>query len=288
MPVQPQRPSDSAVSPEVGPELRLVPSPEIAGRRAGPEESWIERIGYLFINLGQALFLIVWSVFWITAAIVGTLVTLDRNVALVMARRFWGPGLIWISGGRFELAPLPKVDWSRPHIFVMNHQSMIDIPLAFTAIPVNIRFVAKHVLKYVPFLGWYMWMTGMVFVNRSNRAQAVGSLRQAGERIRAGANILAYPEGTRTRDGRLLPFKKGVFVLAIEAKVPIVPIAVEGSYDVLPSDGFRVRPRTMRMKLGEPIETAHLTEADRDALMAKVHAAMSALHREVGGAGAAE
>src|SRR3712207_8399744 len=80
-------------------------------------------------------------------------------------------------------------------------------------IPVNIRFIAKHVLKRIPFLGWYMAGTGMIFLNRSNRRESMRSLKLAGERIRAGSNILAFPEGTRSKDGRILPFKKGSFVL---------------------------------------------------------------------------
>jgi 1-acyl-sn-glycerol-3-phosphate acyltransferase len=263
-----------------GAAVRLVASPSPVEPEGLPT-----RIAYAALNLLQAIGLVVGSVFWITLAFVCTVLTFNRNVPLAMARRCWAPTMLWISRARFELEPLPDVDWSRPHIFVMNHQSMLDIPCAFAAIPANIRFVAKHTLKYVPFLGWYMWMTGMVFVNRSNRAQAVQSLREAGERIRAGANILAYPEGTRTRDGKLLPFKKGPFVLALEAKVPIIPVAIEGSYNVLPSDGFRVRPGQVRMKLGTPIETAHRSEDDREALMADVRKALIRLNRELGGAG---
>src|SRR5206468_1178744 len=84
--------------------------------------------------------------------------------------------------------------------------------------PSNLRFVAKRILKYVPFLGWYMWLTGMIFVNRSNKTQAVRSLRSAGDRIRAGASMIAFPEGTRSRDGAILPFKKGPFMLALKSR----------------------------------------------------------------------
>src|SRR4051812_33174197 len=111
------------------------------------------------LNVLQATFLVVWSIIWISIAMVATALTLNREIALVLARRCWAPGLIWGAQSDFRVEPLPDIDWTKPHIFVMNHQSMLDITMAFAAIPANIRFVAKHTLAYVPFLGWYMWMT---------------------------------------------------------------------------------------------------------------------------------
>jgi len=247
---------------------------------------------YPLLNLFQGVFLAVWTAFWITLAAVFTLLTLNRNVALAMARRIWAPTLVRGPGGRFLLEPLPDVDWSKPHIFVMNHQSMMDIPCAFAAIPANLRFVAKDELKYVPFLGWYMWMTGMIFITRpsggggANRMKAVRSLKLAGERIRAGSNILAFPEGTRSSDGAILPFKKGSFVLALEAGVPIIPVAIEGTGKVLPPNSFRVRPGDVRMKIGEPIPTAGRTRREKDALLIEVREVLGRMHQEIGGKGA--
>ncbi len=245
----------------------------------------MSRLGWFLLNSLQAIFTGVWSAVWITLAGVMTVLTFSREIALVMARKIWGPGLIWGGTATMELVPGAQVDYSRPHIFVMNHQSMLDVPVAFACIPVNLRFVAKRVLKYVPFLGQYMQMTGMIFVDRGNRAQAVESLRQAGERIRAGANIIAFPEGTRSRDGSILPFKKGIFHVAIAAQVPIVPVVAESTGKVLPRDGFRIRPGVVRFKIGEPIATAGLTEKDRDALMKRVRDAMIDLHVSIGGKG---
>ncbi|MBK7862300.1 MAG: 1-acyl-sn-glycerol-3-phosphate acyltransferase [Archangiaceae bacterium] len=238
------------------------------------------------VNVVQMLFCFLWSAFWISAAFVMTLLTFNRSIALVMARRIWAPTLIKASGAKFKVEPLPDVDWSQPHIFVMNHQSMIDIPCAFAGLPSNIRFVAKEQLRWIPFLGWYIWMTGMVFVDRRRRSRAVASLEQAGQRIRQGATILAYPEGTRSPDGRVMPFKKGPFVLALSAQVPIVPIAIEGSGKVSGKQGvWKLRPAEVRMKVGQPISTAGLTDDDRDQLLHDVRAAIVKLHREIGGLG---
>ena len=238
-----------------------------------------------FIALFQAVFLVLWLVFWITVSGLAALLTLNGEVPLMMARRFWAPMHWRITGSPLLVEPLPDVDWSKPHIFLMNHQSNFDIPVAFAVIPVNIRFIAKHVLKWIPFLGWYMTMTGMIFINRSNRREAMRGLKLAGERIRAGSNILAFPEGTRSKDGRILPFKTGSFVLAVEAGVPIIPMAVEGTIRMLPPGSIQLRRSPIRVKLGQPIATTGLKGKEREALMHQVRDVIIQLHRDIGGAG---
>ena len=241
--------------------------------------------GSLVLSLLQLLFLVLWLVFWIIAAGLVALLTLNGEFPLVMARRYWAPMYWRITGSPLLVETLPELDWHRPHVFVLNHQSALDIPVAFAVLPVNIRFIAKQALKWVPFLGWYMAGTGMIFINRSNGRAALRSLRQAGERIRAGANLLVFPEGTRSQDGRILPFKKGPFALALEAGVPIVPIALEGTLAMLPPRGFRLCPHPIRVKMGAPIPTAGRSGSEREALMNEVREAMIQLHRDIGGAG---
>jgi 1-acyl-sn-glycerol-3-phosphate acyltransferase len=243
------------------------------------------KILYPLLNVLQLIFLATWGAFWITLAGLMMLLTLNGNVPLMMARRFWAPMHWRINSSRMFVEPLPNIDWNKPYIFLMNHQSAMDIPCAFAAIPVNIRFIAKHVLKYVPFLGWYMLGTRMIFINRANRREAMRSLKLAGERIREGSNILAFPEGTRSRDGRIQPFKKGSFVLAIEAQVPIVPVAIVGTEKVLPAGGISFRRHPIRVKVGAPIETQGLRNADRDALMRRVRDAIIQMNLELGGPG---
>lgn len=243
----------------------------------------MEDLRWRVINIAQAVFLCTWSMFWISAALVVSIVS--RDLPLVMARRCWSPGLLFAAGTRIDLAPAAKLDPHGPYVFAMNHQSMIDIPIAFANIPVNLRFVAKRILAFIPFLGWYMWRTGMIFVDRGNREQALRSLQQAGLKVRAGASILAYPEGTRSKDGSVLPFKKGPFVVAIEAGVPIVPVAVDGSHRALPKDGFRVRPTTVRLAIGEPIPTAGYGQADVELVIKRVRDALIDLHAGIGGRG---
>lgn len=230
---------------------------------------------------------VAWSVVWMTLAIVVSLVTMNSEIALAMARRIWSPGILRMARARVLLESLPEIDWTQPHIYVMNHQSTMDIPVAFAVLPANLRFVAKHTLRQVPFLGWYMRMTGMIFINRSSRERAVDSMRRAGALIRAGASILAFPEGTRSRDGKIHALKKGVFVLALEAQVPIVPVAIEGSGEILSAGGWSFRPGTIRVKAGQPIPTAGRGADQRDALIREGFQAMVQLHTEIGGRGGA-
>jgi 1-acyl-sn-glycerol-3-phosphate acyltransferase len=224
-------------------------------------------------------------VFWITLSGLAAILTLNGDLPLMMARRFWAPMHWHITGSPLLVEPLPDVDWSKPHIFLMNHQSAFDIPVAFAVIPVNIRFIAKHVLKWIPFLGWYMAATGMIFLNRSNRRESMRSLKRAGERIRAGSNLLAFPEGTRSKDGRILPFKKGSFVLAVEAGVPIIPMAIEGTRGMLPKGSIRLRRHPIRVKVGRPISTAGIKGPAREARMKQVRDVVIQLHRDIGGEG---
>lgn len=240
---------------------------------------------YPLMNAGQALFLAFWSVLWISVSLFLRVVTLDTRAPLGVGRHLWAPGLRWIAGATIVRDPLPDADWSRPYVYVLNHESMFDIVVAFIVLPSPVRFIAKKVLAWVPFLGWYMWATGMIFVDRRKHDEAVRSLDRACVRIREGASILAYPEGTRSRNGRILPFKKGPFVVAMRAGVPIVPVAIEGTARVLPCDGFRLRGGTIRVRIGTPIPTAGLADSDRDRLVRQVRDALIDLHVQIGGNG---
>lgn len=240
----------------------------------------IQRVGWFLLNVMQATFTTTWTLVWVCAALIVLVVTMSRKVPLIMARRIWSAGLLWGARARLDVRGLENVDFSRPHVFVANHESMIDIPVMFRAIPVNLHFIIKKELKYVPLVGWYAWAMGMVFVDRKDRMQAFGSLKRVGLLIRGGRNIIAFPEGTRSRtDGHgVQPFKRGVFVAAIEAGVPVVPVAIVGSRDVLPSDGFRVRAGVIGVRIGKPIATAGMTHADRDRLTVQARDAVAALH----------
>lgn len=234
----------------------------------------LNRLTSLFRYAGMGL----WSIFWIPAALILGALRRDSSLPLRFAREHWAPGMLRLSGADLLVEGSPGAVADRPAIYVMNHQSSLDIPAAFAVLPVDLRFIAKHTLRKVPFLGWYMSWTGMVFVDRSNSTQAVNSLTAAADRLRGGISLLAYPEGTRSRDGRILPFKKGPFVLALQAGVPIVPIAIEGSMRCMPAHLRPFRPGIVRIAIGTPIETAGMGMDRRDELVLRTREAVLALH----------
>lgn len=243
-------------------------------------------IGLRILNALQWTAFALWSFFWMSAAIVyGLIVRHDPHTPLSWARRYWGAGLVHLARATLVKHPGFEPEAGKPYFFAMNHQSLFDIVAAFVCIPENLRFVAKKSLRLIPFLGWYMTVTRMVFIDRQNREEAKRSLEEACEKIKTGISILTFPEGTRSRDGSILPLKKGLFIMAIQAGVPIVPVAIEGAQNLLQRDTLRIQPCRIDLVIGQPIPTAGLTLDDRDALMVRVRDAMIQLHRSIGGRG---
>lgn len=248
------------------------------------EDARIVRLFWWALNAFEALALVVWSAFWISAALVVRVLTGSAELPLAMARRIWAPGLLAPGRIRLEIEGREAIDFSRPHLFVMNHQSQVDICVAFLAVPVNLRFLVKRELRRVPFLGWYVAAMGMVFVDRGDRGASRRQLERVAEILASGHSMLSFPEGSRSRDGRLGSFKKGVFQAAIRARVPVVPIAVAGAARVLPADTFRVRPGLIRVRFGRPIETAGRDPAERGELAAEARGQIEEMLAELRGA----
>ena len=205
----------------------------------------------------------------------------DPARARLVPRETWSPYLIGLAGAHLEVEGGDDVDFTKPHIFVMNHQSLLDIPAAFLALPVGVCFIAKKELSYVPFFGQAMRSVGMIFVDRSNPERAIESLRAGGELIRSGINVMAFPEGTRSKDGELKRFKRGVFLLALQARVPIVPMAIEGAYKVLPTSSGKPTGGKIRVRIGQPMETTGYAEDDFEGLRAATRAAVETLFHKL-------
>ena len=164
---------------------------------------------------------------------------------------------------------------TRPAIFIGNHTSLFDPPLMISTLPCRPVFMAKRELARVPFLGWVIWLADFIFIDRGHRGAARRSLKQAARRISSGQSIVAFPEGTRSRDGHLLPFKKGPFLLALEAGVPVVPFAIQGGPEILPKGTWRVQGGPYLIRVGAPLEPSDY--ANPEALRAAAEAAVRAL-----------
>lgn len=164
-----------------------------------------------------------------------------------------------------------------PAVFVSDHQSWFDIPAILDVVPGSLRFVAKKELGRVPLFGQAMRYAGHIELDRHDLAAAHVAYEEAARAVRDGLSAVVFGEGTRSRDGRLQPLKKGPFVLAIAAQAPVVPLHIEGSRDVLPKGSLFLRPGLITVHIGAPLPTAGLTYDDRDALMARTRDALIAL-----------
>lgn len=189
-----------------------------------------------------------------------------------IAPRGWARFILWMSGVRLvEHGAEHKT--GAQHIFVVNHVANFDV-LAVAASLRWVKFVAKAELFKIPLFGKAMLAAGMIPIERANRKAAFGSYSVATTRIQAGASVAVYPEGTRGNAYPLRPFKKGPFVLAIQAQAPIVPVVVHGQLEVNPKGKFLVRPGTIHVHFLPPIESKGMQYDDRDRLAELTHAAM--------------
>ncbi len=162
--------------------------------------------------------------------------------------------LLFGAGARLQVEGRERVDWSRNHLFVSNHQSIIDICALFMALPVPLRFLLKDEMLKVPFVNWYARATGMLFLDRDSRRAGAMMRREAAALLRRGQDLCLFPEGTRSRSGALAEFKAGLLQAAIDAGVDVVPVALDGAGKVLPPTSlFRVRPGVIRVRIGTPI-----------------------------------
>ncbi len=188
--------------------------------------------------------------------------------------RIWGRSILRVSGIRVSVQGLERIDPARAYVFMSNHQSNFDIPVLLGHLPVQFRWLAKAELFRIPIFGRAMRAAGYISIDRSNRDAAFESLERAAERTRNGASIMIFPEGTRSLDGNLKPFKKGGFVMAIAAGVPIVPVAIAGTHAIMPKNTLLIRPRNVTLKILEPVDTAGAARESKELLIERVRAAI--------------
>jgi len=180
-----------------------------------------------------------------------------------------------LGGVRMEVRGRERIPTGRAVIFMPNHQSYADPPAIFAQLP-PVLVLAKKEFFRVPILGWAMKRRGFIPVDRSNRERAIQAVHQAVESLSAGNSFLVYPEGTRSPDGRLQRFKKGVFVMAMQAGAPIVPVSISGATKIIPKGSLCVRPGSVRITFHDPVVTAPGTRRDREAIMTAVEKAIIA------------
>ena len=230
------------------------------------------------------------SAAYLTALVFGTLFFGGIVIAAALLRvrqrpdsvydwcpRSWARVLIWAAGTPIRVTGFDQVPLDQPVVYVGNHQSWFDILALAAFLPGTHRFVAKKEMKKIPLLGWAMRSSGQLFIDRQNRQAAVGALDETSALIRLGTSAVLFPEGTRSRTGNMLPFKKGPFVLALSAQVPLVPMYCARTFDILPKGSILLRPHAIELRFGAPIATEGLGYDVRERLMIESRQAIEAL-----------
>jgi 1-acyl-sn-glycerol-3-phosphate acyltransferase len=162
-----------------------------------------------------------------------------------------------------------------PYIFMSNHQGYYDVFTLLSRLPYQFKWLVKKELFSVPILGWMMAAVGYIRIDRGGTRDTVGAMNEAAQRIRDGMSVVIFPEGSRSPDGSIQPFKKGGFTLAIKSKVPIAPVAISGSRDIMPKDKLTAASGEIQILVGPPIETESCALKDRELLMKKVRETIS-------------
>ncbi len=202
----------------------------------------------------------------------------DRDARLQHAcMRHWSLLSLRLAGAEVIGDGFEHITPDAPQLLFSNHEGPLDIVVLGGHLPVRFRWLAKQSLFKIPFLGGHLRRSGHIPIDRSRHDRALQSLDDAARRVREGRSVLVFPEGTRSGGGGLLPFKKGVFHLAIQAQVPAVPIAIAGSGRVLVPRSLTINPGRIRLRVGQPIATAGLTPADVPVLMERVRAAIQGM-----------
>ena len=188
--------------------------------------------------------------------------------------RAWSWLILATTGVRVHASGRHRIARDRSYVFVSNHQSIYDFPILITALPFQLRIIAKASLGYFPVLGWHLRHTGHLLIERS-RAGAT-TLKRVADLMRGGHSLIAFPEGTRSVDGRVQRFKRGLFLLAIETGSPIVPVAVIGSRHVMLKGCLMTCPGDVEMVVHAPLPTDGLSRADARRLADRAHEIISA------------
>jgi 1-acyl-sn-glycerol-3-phosphate acyltransferase len=173
--------------------------------------------------------------------------------------RYWAKVILWLFGIKVRTRGTENIEPERRYVYISNHASMFDIPAVVTGIPDDIRFVLKKELTRIPIWGWALKYGHYIVIDRGKARDAIKSLEEAAMRMRQGASVILFAEGTRTRDGKLQPFKRGAISLAVKAGIPVIPVTINNTFKILPKGSWHVKPTDIELVLEKPIPTDRFT-----------------------------
>ena len=219
---------------------------------------------------------LLWYFYTVVMATISLVVSpFDRTGAMQhWCARWWCRLIAWTIGARISVRGAENLEPAGTYVYMANHCSLVDIPAMFAYLPYQFRIMAKKELFYVPFMGWHLWTAGNFPVDRGDPRKTARSLRNVVEGVRNGKSLAVFPEGTRSTDGKLQEFKPGSFKIAVRAGVPVVPVAIRGTHEILPKHSLVPRPGKVEVIIGKPVCTRDSSEKDVRILMETVHRAI--------------
>ena len=243
--------------------------PEATGVR-----HWISRLRSYFI----------WDpLIWLYTIVLGglslTCSLFDRSGRIQHGfARVWSKAILGTIGCPIMVEGLEKIDTAKAHVYVVNHLSALDIPVLYAYLPFQFRILAKRELFRYPFMGWHLRRSGQIPVDTENPRASIRSLHRAVDAIESNMPLVIFPEGGRSADGQLQPFMGGAFFSAIKAHADVVPMAIVGTYEMLKMNTWHIKPRPVRLLVGEPIPTDKLKIRDAETLSAQARQAIAGLY----------
>jgi len=184
--------------------------------------------------------------------------------------RIWAKSILFVSGIRVDVEGLANIEPSKSYIYMSNHRSNFDIPVLLGCLPIQFRWLAKAELFKIPIFGRAMSAAGYVKIDRSDRKSAFESIEQIAAKLKNGVSVMIFPEGTRSEDGKVKPFKKGGFVMAVDTGVPIVPVILRGTRSIMTKGSWRINPGDVTLSIEKPIDTTGYTRDTKEDLIKTV------------------
>lgn len=221
------------------------------------------RTAFIFLYVFPAT-----AVFAIIAIIVSFFSRTGDPVHIIA--RTWSKSILFVSGIKVDVEGLADIDPSESYIFMSNHRSNFDIPVLLGCLPIQFRWLAKTELFKIPIFGRAMYGAGYVKIDRFNRESAFKSIDEVAAKMKNGVSVMIFPEGTRSEDGNLRPFKKGGFIMAVDSGVAIVPVIVRGTRSIMAKGRWRIKPGNVTLSIKKPIDTTDYTRDNKDDLIKTV------------------
>jgi 1-acyl-sn-glycerol-3-phosphate acyltransferase len=255
-------------------QIRVTDRPTGRATEEAPTYGWLSRLRSYFI-----FDLLIW-LYTVVYGIISLPVSFSKDKERILHRfaSSWSRLILRTILSPMKVTGLEKIDTSSPHVYAVNHASAMDIPVLYAYLPFQFRIVFKKELLNYPVIGWHLKRSGQVCIDQQAPSRSIASIRSALKSLKAGMPLVIFPEGGRTPDGRVKPFLPGAFFLAIKAQVDVVPVALVGTYELLPMNTYHIKPRPLEMRVGAPISTAGCDLRHMEELSAKVQKALEDLH----------